>query len=107
MSDYNDGTAVIVRQRAKNFYYVRGVGGVKVARGLVGEDALTCAYYRIRINESTNFRIIISAIEVIESKFCVEVVAVVYLSKEIHTLTLVIVLSLIEEYKANVLSSSL
>ena len=41
MSDYNDGAAVIVGEGAKYLDYVGGVGGVKVARGLVCEDDLT------------------------------------------------------------------
>ena len=40
VSDYNDGAAVIVSEGAKYLDYVGGVGGVKVARGLIGEDDL-------------------------------------------------------------------
>ena len=40
VSDYNDGAAVIVGEGAEDLDYVCGVGGVKVARGLVCEDDL-------------------------------------------------------------------
>ena len=40
VGDYDDGAAVIVSEGAKYLDYVCGVGGVKVARGLIGEDDL-------------------------------------------------------------------
>ena len=40
MGDYDDGAAVIVGEGAEDPHYVCGVGRVKVARRLIGEDDL-------------------------------------------------------------------
>ena len=61
VGDYDDGATIFVSKGAKDFDYVRGVGRVEVACGLVGEDDLAALRKGARDRHTLLFLLIFGA----------------------------------------------